>query len=100
MRAGVLVLAVATGCSFVFTSKPPPPCTTSSVGPIADTAIAVVAALGIVYFATSDDDNATLGVVVESGLALGFGASAVTGYRRVSRCRDATVTTTPVAPKP
>jgi hypothetical protein len=89
MRAAV-VLALATGCSFVRTSNPPPPCNTSSVAPIVDTAVAVVSAIGIVYFATTDDDNATLGVVVTSGLALGFGASAYTGFPRVSRCRDAT----------
>lgn len=88
MRAVVLAF-VATGCSFAFTSNPPAPCNTSSVAPIADTAVAVLAAIGIVYFATSDDDNATIGIVVESGLALGFGASAYTGYSRVSRCRDA-----------
>ena len=88
MRAVVLAF-VATGCSFVFTGNPPPPCSTSSVAPVADTAIAVLAAIGIVYFATSDDDNATIGVVVESGITLGFGASAYTGFSRVARCRDA-----------
>ena len=84
MRAAVLTLV--TGCSVAFTSNPPPPCNRSSVAPIADTAIATVAAIGAAYFA--GDDN-TLGVVVESGLAVGFATSAYVGYRRVGRCRAA-----------
>ena len=79
---------LASGCSFFFTTNPPQ-CTSRSIAPIADTAIAVLAAVGAVYFATSDDDNATVGVVVESGLVAGFGASAYVGYRRVGRCRAA-----------
>ena len=95
MLRAVVVLALASGCSLVLTRDPQPPparagCSTSSIPPVADTAVAVVAALGAVYFATaSDDDNATLGAVVEAAIAAGFGASAYAGYRRVGRCRDA-----------
>jgi hypothetical protein len=84
--AAALVLASA--CSFAFTNnRSPPECTRDPAAPIADTAIAVVAVVGAVYFATSDDDNATLGVIVDSGLAAGFAASAYVGFRRVTRCR-------------
>ena len=88
MSRVVVALVLASGCSFVFTNNPPQ-CTSRSTAPIADTAIAVFAAIGAIYFATSDDDNATLGIVVESGLAAAFGASAYVGYRRVARCRAA-----------
>lgn len=88
LRAAVLAFATS-GCSFAFTRNPPPPCTPSPVAPIADTAVAVVAAIGAVYFATGGDDDAKIGVAVEGGLALGFAASAYTGFRRVQRCRDA-----------
>jgi hypothetical protein len=87
MRAAAL--ALLGGCSFAFVDAPPPPCTTSSVAPIADVAIATIAAIGIIYFATSDGDNAELGMLVEGGLAAGFGASAYTGFQRVSRCKGA-----------
>jgi hypothetical protein len=83
MRAAVLAF-VTTGCSFAFTSNPPPPCSASSVAPIADTAVATLAAIGAIYFLAEDE---TIGVAVESGLVLGFGAGAVTGFRRVGRCR-------------
>ena len=84
MRAAVLALTVTTGCSFVFTSNPPPPCNRSSVAPIADTAVATLAAIGAVYFAATDE---TIGAAIEGGMTLAFAASAYTGFQRVGRCR-------------
>jgi LPXTG-motif cell wall-anchored protein len=86
LRAVALLLALS-GCSFAFTANPPPPCSSSAVAPIADTAAAVVAGLAAVYIATGDDDNVTAALVGVT--AIGAGASAVVGYRRVGRCRDA-----------
>jgi predicted MFS family arabinose efflux permease len=88
LRAVLLILAVS-GCSFAFTANPPPPCNTSAVAPIADTATAVVSAIGAVYLATGDGDNATATAAAVGVIALGSAASAYIGYRRVSRCRDA-----------
>ncbi len=82
------MLAVS-GCSFAFTANPPPPCSTSAVAPIADTATAVVATLGAIYIATGDGDNATAIAALVGVVALGSAVSAYMGYRRVSRCRDA-----------
>ncbi|MDX2090526.1 MAG: hypothetical protein SFX73_21890 [Kofleriaceae bacterium] len=90
-----VALVLLSGCSLVFVdgppSQPPPPpaiaqCDTSRIPPAIDTVIAVLAATGAIYFAQSDDDMAGVGVVVEGGLALGFGLSALTGYRRTGRC--------------
>jgi uncharacterized protein (DUF362 family) len=85
MRAVVLVLALS-GCSFVFTSNPPPPCNSSTAPAIVDTAAAVVAAIAAVYFVTDDEAVAT---VAASATAVTYGTSAVVGFRRVARCRDA-----------
>jgi hypothetical protein len=85
VRAVALLLAVS-GCSFAFTANPPPPCSSSAVAPIADTAAAVVAAIAAVYIAT-DDAPGTASLV--GAAALGAGASAYIGHRRVGRCRDA-----------
>ena len=42
----------------------------------------------LIYFvAVSDDKNANIGAVVEGGIALGFGISAITGWRRTRQCR-------------
>jgi hypothetical protein len=82
MRAAVL--AFVSGCSFAFTSNPPPPCNSSSVAPIADTAAATLAAIATLYFVTEDE---TLGAVVAGGFAIGFTTSAIVGYQRVGRCR-------------
>jgi hypothetical protein len=84
MRAAALAFTVSTGCSFVFTSSPPPPCNSSSVAPIADTALATLAAIGTLYFMTEDE---TLGAVATGGLAIGLATSAIVGYQRVGRCR-------------
>lgn len=86
MRAAVLALTVQAGCSFAFTSSPPPPCTSSAVAPVADTAVATIAAIAAIYFATEGEGLET---AASGGLAVGFGAGAVTGYRRVGRCREA-----------
>jgi hypothetical protein len=86
MRAAVLALTV-TGCSFAFTSNPPPPCNRSSIAPIADTAVATLAAIGTVYFAATDEP---IGAAIEGGMTLAFAASAYTGFRRVGRCRAVT----------
>lgn len=92
-----VALALLSGCSVAFIDKPPahpPPqpaiahCDTTRIPPVIDTAIAVLATTGAIYFAQSDDDMAGVGVVVEGGLALGFGISAITGWRRTSRCAE------------
>ncbi len=89
-------LLVTSACSFVLVrdppARPPPPpaevsCTTSAMVPGFDTAVAVLSAIGAVYFLTSDEDNAGIGAVVEGGLAIGFGVSAFKGWRSVGRCR-------------
>jgi hypothetical protein len=55
--------------------------------PVIDTLIAAVALAGALYFVQSDDDNASLGFGIELAISAGFAVSAVTGWRRVSRCR-------------
>ena len=82
-------MLVLSGCSFAFTQNPPPPCSSHAYAPIADTATGVVAALAAIYIATTDDDNATATAALVGVTAVGSGASAYVGYRRVSRCRDA-----------
>ena len=100
MFARVVALATAlavSGCSFVLVRGAPPPrprgdppvCTDTYVVPIIDAAITTIALAGVVYFATSDNDMKEVGMLVEGGLALGFGISALTGYRRVIHCRRA-----------
>jgi hypothetical protein len=84
MRAAALALTVSAGCSFVFTSNPPPPCNPSSVAPIADTAATTLAAIATLYLVTEDE---TLGAVATGGFAIGFSTSAIVGYQRVGRCR-------------
>lgn len=92
-----VVLASAlllSGCSFAFVQGPPAQpaaaapvtCTRSPVAPIVDTAIAVASAIGLVYFVTEGD---RLGSGIEAALAVGFGASAITGWRRLARCERA-----------
>jgi hypothetical protein len=100
------VVAVSTalavsGCSFVFVRDAPPPqaplpsgippsppsCTDHYVVPIIDAAITAIALAGVIYFATSDDDMKEVGMVVEGGIALGFGYSALRGRAKVKRCR-------------
>ncbi|MBA3819295.1 MAG: hypothetical protein H0X17_10415 [Deltaproteobacteria bacterium] len=108
LRAGSLpfaalgvILGASTGCSFAFVSGPPSPlpapparasCTIAPLVPIVDTAIAVLTAIGAVYFITEDN---LLGAGIQTGLALGFGGSAVTGWRRVGRCERARGGTAP-----
>lgn len=82
MRAAVL--ALVTGCSFAFTSNPPPPCNASTSAPIADTAAATLAAIAMLYFAVEDE---TLETAVTGGTAIAFSTSAIVGYQRVGRCR-------------
>ena len=85
-----------TGCSFALVKgpspyPPPPPhpirCTTVPVAPVIDTVISAVALGGVIYFAQSDIDNASIGAAFEAMIAAGFGISAYTGWKRVSRCR-------------
>jgi hypothetical protein len=92
LRAAVLILALS-GCSFVVTSAPPPVsppptsypnCTESLLPEIVDGAIAIFATAGAIYFFETRDEMA--GVLVESGIAIGFGASALTTIARPWRC--------------
>ena len=89
------VLALLAGCSFVFVKAPPPPCTTSAVVPIVDTAVTVLAAIGAIYVASTDADTKEIGVAVETGIAAGFATSAYVGFRRIGRCHA-----TPPIPEP
>lgn len=91
LRAAVLIVALS-GCSFVFTSAPPPVspppttypnCTESLLPEIIDGAVAILATTGAIYFETKDE---MAGVLVESGIAIGFGASALTTIARPWRC--------------
>jgi hypothetical protein len=98
MRAAVLVLALS-GCSFVF-SKPPPPaspqpatwpdCSTGYAPQIIDGLIAVFAVSGAVYLSQSTNrTDRTAGVAIESGIALGFGISALATIGRPAGCKRA-----------
>lgn len=97
-RALALTLAIATsGCSFAFVKKPPttevepvrwPRCTDHRFWSLADAAITAVALGGLIYFSKQDDSTAALGAVVEGGIALGFGISAISGLGKVQRCKD------------
>lgn len=51
-----------------------------------DGAIAMLATTGAIYFATKDE---TLGVLTESGIALGFGISALATIGRPVGCKRA-----------
>lgn len=79
----VAVLALVPSCSFVFTSTKPP---CSALAPIADTAIATIAAVGIAYFVSEGNE---IGVGVEGAITAGFATSAYVGFSRNSRCTDA-----------
>ena len=96
-RAIALATALAvSGCSFVFVDggrkpnhhEPPPSCTRHYAVPIVDAAIAALALGGVIYFATSDNETKELGMVVEGGIAAGFGISALLGRAKVKRCRS------------
>lgn len=90
LRALALAALLATGCSALFVKGPPPgppACTMSRIVPFVDTAVAVLAAVGALYFVADDSvEHRSLGVVVEGGIALGFGLGAWSGHGRVSRC--------------
>ena len=92
------------GCSLLLVdappAQPPPPpaiasCTSSRIPPVIDTMITAVALGGVIYFAQRDDENAGLGAAVEGALAVGFGVSAFTGWRRTSRCAAMRVSSPP-----
>lgn len=95
MLRSVALVALA-GCSLVLVkgppAHPPPPphpirCTTVPIVPVIDTLISAVTLAGALYFVQSDDENASLGFGIELALSAGFGISAYSGWRRVSRCR-------------
>ena len=103
-RGIALTTALAvSGCSFVFVRDAPAPqgplpsgipaapinCTDHYTVPIIDAAITAIALGGLIYFATSDDDMKEVGMVVEGGIAAGFGFSAWRGRSKVKRCRAA-----------
>jgi len=92
-----VALVALCGCSLVLVEGPPPPppppaqvsCTTSAVVPILDTVVSAAALGTAIYFAASNSGHAELGGSIGAGIAIGFGISAVTGWRRTSRCRAA-----------
>jgi hypothetical protein len=98
MRAVALIVALS-GCSWVLTKKPPPAspppafypeCMESYVPQAIDGAIAVLATVGAIYFSQSGDStDKSVGVLIEGGIAVGFGLSALTTIKRPAGCRDA-----------
>jgi hypothetical protein len=93
-----LVLLALAGCSAVIVVSPRdrPQCTESYAAPIVDTVIAALATTAAVVVATSEGEEGDLGLhrvfqVLVGGssllAAIGFSASAVHGYRAVTRCR-------------
>jgi hypothetical protein len=108
MLRSVAVLALA-GCSAVFVTGPkaylpPPPapihCTSLPIFPAVDTLLAAVALGGVIYFSQSNDSNKSLGMGIEAVGAVGFGLSAITGWRRVARCRSVLEQRAAQAPSP
>lgn len=100
-RAFPLVLAfvvVLSGCSFALvkapaTSEPEPAtwprCTEHYFWQVVDGAVALLALYGVGYFVAQDDEWSSVGAIAQGGLAAGFGASAVLGLGKTSRCRSA-----------
>lgn len=109
MRRIVLVLALVSGCSFVFVSGPPPQheqlpyfsCTESRVAPVLDTIFAVLQGANFILATSSSDEqwadnfngdppisrSASIPLyAVATLLAVG---GAYYGYTRTAECRDA-----------
>ena len=93
-----LVLFALAGCSAatVVSPRDSPRCTESYAAPIFDTVIGALATTAAVVVAASEGEEGDLGLhrvfqVLVGGsslvVAIGFSASAVHGYRTVTRCR-------------
>lgn len=94
----LVLLLVLSGCGVTLTRKAPPAepppatwprCTEHYFWQIVDGAVAVMGASGAIYFAQSSDDYKALGIMVEGGIALGFGISALASLARPAECRAA-----------
>jgi hypothetical protein len=109
MRRIVLVLALLSGCSFVFVSGPPPQheqlpyfsCTESRVAPVLDTIFAVLQGANFILASSSTDEQwadnfngdppisrASSIPLYAVATLLGIGG-AYYGYTRTAACRDA-----------
>ena len=93
---GPLLVAHATGCSFIFVDGPKPgtaaPCTDSFVFPGVDLGLATYEGLRIAYVATRSDAPGVLiskraDIAIASGSLALFAASAIVGAVNVSACR-------------
>jgi hypothetical protein len=90
----VIIAIMLTGCSWAFTTSPEPnkPCEGSEASPIADAAIAVSFGVATIFAAQEaampyGDDDA-IGVAVVTGVIAGlYGASGITGFDRIGKCR-------------
>lgn len=96
-------IAIAlSGCSFALVRAPGwtptreepeprtwPRCTEHYFWALADGAITALAMSGFVYFLDSDSEAREVGLIVEGGLAFGFGISALSGLGKTGRCREA-----------
>jgi hypothetical protein len=109
MRRIVLVLALLSGCSFVFVSGPPPQheqlpyfsCTESRVAPVLDTIFAVLQGANLILAASVDDEqwaenyngdppiSRTSSIPLYAVATLLGVGGAYYGYTRTAACRDA-----------
>ncbi len=96
MKCAVLIAAaLASACSPILIKKAPsepeplrwPRCTEHRLYPLADGTYAVLSAMGTYAAATSDDDFASIGVIVMVPMLLGYGISTVYGLNQTGRCR-------------
>jgi hypothetical protein len=105
----------ASGCSFLFVTRPPPPaergrnfdCTSSNVAPVIDTLIAGWQVIRTVIALSAPESaytNAPLSRGADIGVGIGllglFAASAGTGYNATSECREALADSEPPSYRP
>jgi hypothetical protein len=96
--------AAGTGCSLLFTKGPPPPCTTENDIPRVDTALLVASvALAVAGGAIARNPQTCTeswcglggeatgtGMLIAGGIgSVVFASSAIVGYGRTARCREA-----------
>ncbi len=98
MKVRWLALLALSGCSAatVVSPRESARCTESYAAPVVDTVVAALATTALVVVATTEGEEGDLGLhrvfqVLVGGsslvAAIGFSASAVHGYRTVTRCR-------------
>ena len=105
MQRIALVLALLSGCSFVFVSKPPPnhaqlshvECTSSRVVPILDIVWTALQTVNLLAAASMDDQefeddykvDRKLAMAAYATFAAAGGAGIYYGWTRTSQCREA-----------